>query len=137
MVAVERWIAAEDGFRLHLVDLPAEGAARAVVVAGHAMMVDGRTIYRADRPSLAATFAAQGLRPLVPAFRGHGLSGPTGRRARHTYDELVSDVGVYLRHARALAPELPVVLVGNSLFGHAALAYLGAHADTPEVAALV
>jgi predicted alpha/beta hydrolase len=127
----ERFIGAADDFRLHLTELAPTEAPRAVAVLGHAMMVDARTLFREDRPSLAATLAAAGIHVVVADLRGHGKSGPVGRDARHRYDDLVADVGVYVAHARALHPELPLALVGNSLFGHAALAYLGLHPEAP------
>jgi predicted alpha/beta hydrolase len=131
IAAHERWIAASDGFRLHLVELVPSAEARAVAVLGHAMMVDGRTLYRDDRPSLARTLAEAGIVVIVADLRGHGASGPVGRHARHSYEELVDDVGSYIAHARALRPELPLTLVGNSLFGHASLAHLGLHPEAP------
>jgi predicted alpha/beta hydrolase len=126
----EHWVEAADGWQLNIVDCAAEKP-WAIAVVGHAMMVDRRSVYREDRPSLATTLAAQGIRVLVPDLRGHGASGPgVEQGGRWSYDDMVADVGVYIAHARALEPELPLVLVGNSLFGHAALAYLGQH---PEV----
>jgi len=132
-----RFIEADDGWRLSIVDLPARGRPRGLVVVGHAMMVDRRTVYRDDRPSLCTTLADRGFRVWALDLRGHGDSGPTvARGGSWSYDDLVQDVGVYLRHAHVSAPQLPVALVGNSLFGHLSLAWLGLHPDA-EVAALV
>jgi len=133
--ARERIVTAPDGWRLSVIDLECDEP-WALAIVGHAMMVDRRTVYRADRTSLAGTLRDAGMRVLVPDQRGHGASrsDASGPGASWTYDELVSDVGVYLELARALAPSLPVVLVGNSLFGHVALSYLGMHPDTPVTA---
>ena len=121
-----------DGWRLDVLDLIPERAPCAVAVVGHAMMVDRRTVFRADGPSLCGTLCERGFRVLVPDLRGHGASGPTASDgADWSYHELVSDVGEYVDLATRLAPELPLVLVGNSLFGHVALAHLGLRKDAP------
>ncbi len=126
-------VEAPDGWGLHVRDVRPAGRPSAVVVAGHAMMADGRTLWRRQRASVAGTLARRGLRVLVPDQRGHGQSGPTAADGgRWTYDELVSDTACYLALARRLEPELPVFLLGHSLFGHTALAWLGRHAGAPE-----
>src|SRR5690606_9816302 len=108
-----------------------------IVIAGHAMMADSRTICRPDRPTIASVLVAAGFRVLVPDLRGHGESGPLARDGGDwTMDELVTDVGHYVELARSLEPELPVALLGHSLFSHAALAWLGQNPD-PGVRALV
>jgi len=72
---------------------------------------------------------------LLPDLRGHGRSGPTPREGGDwSYDELVADTGVYVELARRLAPGLPVVLLGHSLFAHTSLAWLGQHPDAPVAA---
>ena len=64
-------------------------------------------------------------------LRGHGMSGPLAAEGGSwTYDDLVSDVGVFVAHARELEPSLPLSIVGNSLFGHNALAWLGTNPET-------
>lgn len=129
-----------DGARLDVLELTPGSDAPAIVIAGHAMMVDRRTFYRPDRPdrpSLAGTLVTAGLRVLIPDLRGHGASGPlAGEGADWSYDDLVRDVGAYVALARALAPDRPVVLLGHSLFGHLSLAWLGLQPDAP-VAAVV
>jgi predicted alpha/beta hydrolase len=130
-------VSAHDGWRLVVDEVAPRGEPMGVAIVGHAMMVDQRTVYRGDRPSLAAAFAAAGFVVLVPHLRGHGESGPgAAQGGSWRYEDLVADVGAYLGLARALAPQLPVVLVGNSLFGHLALAYLGRE-SAPEVVAIV
>lgn len=133
---------ARDGWLLRVWDfspLP-RVAPRGIVVLGHAMMVDSRTLCRPDRPTIAAVLVAAGFRVLVPDLRGHGESGPlAGQGGKWVDDDIVGDVGHYVELARALEPELPLALVGHSLFGHAALAWLGQHAQGTgrEVAAIV
>src|SRR5690606_12999108 len=53
-----------------------------------------------------------------------------------TMDELVQDVRHYVELARSLEPELPIALLGHSLFSQAAMAWLGQHPDA-DVRALV
>ncbi len=127
-------VPAPDGWVLDVLDLEPAGPARGVVVAGHAMMVDRRT-FRPGKPGLARTLVDAGLRVLLPDLRGHGRSGPTPRAgADWTYDQLVADTGVLVDHARALAPGLPVALLGHSLFAHTSLAWLGQHPHAPVAA---
>lgn len=136
MTAVrEHQIRASDGWRLSVLDLEPEAPARGVVVAGHAMMVDRRTLYRRDRPCLAQTLVDAGLRVLLPDLRGHGESGPDPAHGGDwSYDQLVEDTAVYLDLARRLAPGLPRATLGHSLFGHSTLAFLGTPAATREIA---
>ena len=124
-----------DAWALHVREVGPEDGARGVVVAGHAMMVDGRTLLRGDRPCLARALADAGYRVLVPDLRGHGRSGPrAGAGGDWTYDDLVADVGELIDFARAIAPGRPLVLLGHSLFAHVALAYLGLRPCAPVVA---
>lgn len=135
MRAVTRTLRAADGWRLSVLDIEPAGPARGVVIAGHAMMVDRRTLARDDRPCLAGALAAAGLRVLVPDLRGHGRSGPgAGEGADWSYDQLVEDTAVYVDLARALAPELPIATLGHSLFGHTALAWLARTPAAPVAA---
>ncbi len=72
------------------------------------------------------------MRVLVPDLRGHGVSGPRAEKGGSwSYEDLIADVPLYVKLARELQPDLPVVLVGNSLFGHVALAHLGQHPGEP------
>jgi predicted alpha/beta hydrolase len=127
----ERSLDARDGWNLSVLDFVPECEVRAVAILGHAMMVDRRTLYRVGRPSLAATLIQKGFRVLLPDLRGHGTSGPRPHEGGGwTYDDLVEDTGEYLALARALGGDVPVCLVGHSLFAHTSLAFLGQH---PEV----
>jgi predicted alpha/beta hydrolase len=123
---LEHWVTADDGWRLNVLDLPAATKARGVAIVSHAMMVDRRTVYRRRGPCLSRSLAAGGFRVLVPDQRGHGRSGPTADQGGiWTYDQLVADVGRFIELGQVLEPDLPLFLLGNSLFGHLSLAYLG------------
>lgn len=100
------------------------------------MMVDRRTLWRADRVCLAETIRGAGFRVLVPDLRGHGASRSASRPGAWTYDDLVRDTGDLVAFGRRLEPELPLSLLGHSLFGHTALGWLGRHPSAP-VAAVV
>jgi predicted alpha/beta hydrolase len=135
-------LTAEDGWLLRVWDFTPRTVDRpkGIVVVGHAMMVDSRTICRPDRPTLASVLVAAGFRVLVPDLRGHGESGPlAGQGGQWTDDDIVGDVGRYVALARALEPQRPLALIGHSLFGHTAMAWVGQHASAAgrEVAALV
>lgn len=107
-------------------------SARAVVIAGHAMMVDRRTLDRPRGDGLVSHLANAGAAVLWPDLRGHGASGPRADAGGNWgYDDLVADVGPLLDAARARFPGLPLYTVGHSLFGHVMLAYLGRHPSTP------
>ncbi|MCA9658247.1 MAG: alpha/beta fold hydrolase [Myxococcales bacterium] len=131
----EHFIAADDGWRLSVLEVEPATALRGVVIVGHAMMVDRRTILRDDRPSLGAELATAGFRVLVPDLRGHGCSGPRAEVGGvWDFDAIVDDVGRYLDLARALDPRAPIALVGHSLAGLAGLAWIGRNPDAPVAA---
>lgn len=135
--AGEHLVRAVDGWRLSVLDLAPEGPARGLVIAGHAMMVDRRTLWRTDRPCLVAALRAAGLRVLVPDLRGHGKSGPLAHDGGDwSYDQLVEDTAVLLDLAEGLAPDLKIATLGHSLFGHTTPAYLTRTHD-PRIAAHV
>ncbi len=132
-------LTAPDGWVLRVYDfVPRCEDARGIVILGHAMMVDARTVCRPDRPTIAATLVDRGFRVLAPDLRGHGASGPgAAEGGEWSYDDHVSDVGLLVAWARELAPELPLHLVGHSLFGNASLAWLGQHPDAQVHAAVL
>lgn len=71
---------------------------------------------------VADALAQRGLTVWGLDYRGHGQSG--GRRGHcGGLDELVGDVGCLVAAARAVAPSLPLVLVGHSLGGLLVLTY--------------
>ena len=110
-----------------------QGAPRGVILAGHAMMVDARTLDRPLGQGLASTLAEQGYVVLAADFRGHGQSGtPVAQGGRWTYDDLVfQDFPALLALARQVAPGSKCAVVGHSLMGHVAAAYLGRHPSAP------
>lgn len=125
-------IAAADGWFLAVRELLPAGPPRGTVIAGHAMMVDSRTLYRQDRPCLAETLRLAGLRVLLPDLRGHGRSGPRAAEGgRWTYDDLVDDTAAYLDLAAMIDQSAPIALLGHSLFAHTSLAWLGQRPHAP------
>jgi len=129
---VERRLVTPDHWNLSVLDFVPQGEPRAIVIAGHAMMVDRRTLFRSGRPSLVGSLVEQRFRVLLPDLRGHGQSGPRARQGgQWSYDDLVQDTIHYVDMAHDLDNELPVFLLGHSLFGHTSLAYLGQHPGTP------
>lgn len=117
---------AADGWRLRATVVEPDLPARALIVAGHAMMVDARTLWRPGRPSLVGTLAAAGFRVLVADLRGHGESGPRADEGGNwSYDALVADTALWLEWGRELAGGLPLLWLSHSLFGHTSLAFFG------------
>ena len=133
-------LTADDGWILRVWDFcpePLREEPVGVVVVGHAMMVDSRTMCRLDRPTISSVLVAAGFRVLCPDLRGHGESGPRAAEGGDwDLDRIVEDVGAYVELARSLAPELPLALLGHSLFGQASLAWLGSNPEA-EVGAVV
>ncbi len=105
----------------------------AVAIAGHAMLVDRRTLDRPRGRGLVSVLAARGIAVLWPDLRGHGESGPrAGDGGDWGYDDLVEkDVPALVEAARVRFPELPVYAVGHSLFGHVSLAHAARHPAVP------
>ncbi|MSP60343.1 MAG: alpha/beta fold hydrolase [Myxococcales bacterium] len=125
-----------DGWRLS-VELVVPASPRAVAIAGHAMMVDRRTL-DARGDGLVSHLSGRGIAVVWPDLRGHGRSGPTAAEGgRWGYDDLVEqDTPALFGLARERFPGLPVTAVGHSLFGHVSLAHLARHQEA-EVDALV
>jgi len=119
-----------DGVGLRaVVDDPPDGVPlRGTCVMAHAMFARKSEFGRRERPGLAQTYAAAGWRTIAFDFRGHGESVlPHGARASWSYDDLVRlDLPAVLECARDRSEGLPVLAVGHSLGGHAALAAQGA-----------
>lgn len=113
----------DDGWRLAVEEQHPECAPLGVVVCGHAMMCDRRTL---DRPNggLGTALRDAGFIVWLCDLRGHGESGPrASRRTDISYDDYVlRDIPALVRAARATYPELPLAVVGHSLTGHAAAA---------------
>lgn len=119
-----------DGWRLSVLHLPAQGEARGVVVMGHAMMVDRRSMDRPRGAGLASTLAKRGWHVLLADVRGHGASGPTPEEGGNWgYDDIVFyDLPALVAEARRRFEQLPVALLGHSLVGHMSMAAAGSGA---------
>ncbi|MCA9606455.1 MAG: alpha/beta hydrolase [Myxococcales bacterium] len=120
----------EDGWTLRGERL-ARDDAKAVAVLGHAMMVDRRTLDRPSGAGLASALFAAGIDVSWIDSRGHGESGPRAEAGgRWSYDDVVRfDVPALVAHGRAIANGRPVVVVGHSLIGHAAMIAAGLFPD--------
>lgn len=128
--AIDVSIRTSDGWILRGERLP-DPSAPAVVVLGHAMMVDRRTMDRPAGNGLASELRAMGLDVLWLDVRGHGESGPRAEQgARWGYDDIVRhDVPAFVTAGREAARGRPVFLLGHSLVGHAGLISAGLSPD--------
>ena len=130
-------IQAADGWELELEVEEAVGEPVAVAVLGHAMMVDRRSMDRPVGEGFASTLRQAGIRVIRFDARGHGGSANPGegRELSWTYDELVRlDLPAVVAYARESSPDLPLGVIGHSLFGHVAMASAGtgAYARPPD-----
>lgn len=131
----EHLLRATDGWQLSVIEVRPRSALRGTVIAGHAMMVDRRTLLRSDRPSLVMTLAAAGLRVLVPDLRGHGRSGPRAHEGGEwSFDAMVDDMGHVVDLSRELDSRTPLAFVGHSLAALVGLAWLGQRPTEPVIA---
>lgn len=105
-----------------------------LVVCGHAMMVDRRTLDRPRGQGLASALGASGLEVAMIDARGHGQSAPRAEQGgRWSYDDIVRrDVPAMVRWARSVAGGRKVVVLGHSLIGHAAMIAAGLGGDVPD-----
>jgi predicted alpha/beta hydrolase len=135
------WVETADGWRLGLLHLPAAGSVRGAILAGHAMMVDRRSLDRPEGGGMLSYLASQGWEVYAPDLRGRGSSGPTAPEGgRWSYDDLVRyDLPACLAVVRARSKGLPVAVLGHSLSGHVSVAAAGAgyYAQQPEAHVLL
>jgi predicted alpha/beta hydrolase len=118
-----------DGWSLRADVHSPSGDAVGVAVLAHALMAR-RTEFSRPRPrGVAARLVERGWRVVAFDFRGHGDSRPPPLRERisergHGYDDFVAgDLAAVCAFAREQSSgTVPVVVVGHSLGGHAALA---------------
>jgi predicted alpha/beta hydrolase len=112
---------------------------RGVVIAGHAMMVNRKTLDRPKEAGLATHLARAGFAVLVPDLRGHGDSGPRASEGgQWSYDDITEqDTPALIDLARQRFPGKKLCLLGHSLFGHASAAYAASAAAPPEALVLL
>jgi predicted alpha/beta hydrolase len=115
-------IVTDDGWTLRGDAIEPASAPRAVLVLAHAMFVTRKTLDRPAGGGFASTLAGHGFAVMNADLRGHGQSGPRADQgASYTYDAFVEhDIPSLVRAARQRVPNVPVVVVGHSLGGHAA-----------------
>jgi predicted alpha/beta hydrolase len=120
-----------DGWSLR-VDVHEQGeSAIGVALLGHALMARRTEFDRPVGAGLASFLIDRGWHVVAFDFRGHGDSGPAPREGGTLgYDALVTrDLPAVCEFARSeVGRGLPVVVVGHSLGGHAALAAQGTRA---------
>jgi predicted alpha/beta hydrolase len=120
-----------DGWSLR-VDVHEQGeSAIGVALLGHALMARRTEFDRPVGAGLASFLIDRGWHVVAFDFRGHGDSGPAPREGgTFGYDALVTrDLPAVCEFARSeVGRGLPVVVVGHSLGGHAALAAQGTRA---------
>ncbi len=104
----------------------------AIVVIAHALPTHGGTMRTPIMAAIARACAERGWYALRFNFRGVGASAGEWSGGRHETD----DVAAAVAYARAIAPAIPLGLVGYSFGAFQILAYLerGGH---PDVIALV
>lgn len=120
-----------DGWSLRANLHSPSGAPEGVAVLAHALLARRTSFYRPKAASLATLLVDCGWRVVAFDFRGHGDSRPTPREGgAFGYDEFVRhDMAAVCEFAREQAgPGEPVVVVGHSLGGHAALVAQGSGA---------
>lgn len=122
-----------DGWSLAVSEFPARGRARGVVLAGHAMMANRRTLDRPRGQGLASTLAEAGLHVYTFDVRGHGESSPAAAAGgRWSYDDVVNgDIPAMVAWVRQRHPDLRLGILGHSLIGHGALLWLGITPEAP------
>ncbi len=120
---------APDGWRLAATRFDPEGPALGVVLAGHAMMANARSLDRPAGAGLASELAAAGFRVYALDVRGHGASD---RGGSWTYDDIVRlELPAAIRFVSGRHPGEPLAFLGHSLCGHAGLAALARTPDLP------
>jgi alpha-beta hydrolase superfamily lysophospholipase len=97
------------------------------------IFIHGTSVYSRFYAGFLYKLAAQGLRVVAPDLPGHGLSG--GRRGHFTLELLVRAVSRVVDWALERRPG-PLVLMGSSLGGIAALLSEGAHRQLVRVKGL-
>ena len=135
------WVDTADGWRLSLLHISAQGPVRGAILAGHAMMVDRRSLDRPQGAGMLSFFASRGWDVYAPDLRGRGASGPTvAEGGRWAYDDLVRfDLPACLAAVRERSPGIAVVVLGHSLCGHVSVAAAGAgyYAQPPDAHVLL
>lgn len=128
-------LTAPDGARLAIHHWPAALPVRASVVICHGMAEHG-----ARYQALAEQLNASGLNVWALDLRGHGLSTPELARGQLTpgadWDALTGDLLQLIRHARAAAPQHPLILLGHSMGSYVAQSLLLTHSDSVDLAVL-
>lgn len=117
-------IRTEDGVALSGSVFEPPRKAAGVCVMAHAMFARRSSFERPAQRGLAPFFAVRGIRVVTFDFRAHGDS-KVDRNV--SYDDLVRfDLPAVVNAVQARSRKLPLIVLGHSLGGHAALAAQGA-----------
>ncbi len=135
-VEEEFFIVTADGWRLAILGRQAIGPPCGVVLAGHAMMANRRSLDRPRGNGLITTFVEAGFHTYALDVRGHGASGPKAEEgADWSYDDILwFDLPAAITFVHGRHPELPLAVVGHSLVGHVILGLLGQFPELPVIA---
>ena len=118
----------EDGYRLPLMQWPAEDNPRAVVLALH-----GMNDYSNSFESTGRYLATHSI--TVIAYDQRGFGATQGRGLWHGSKRLVWDLRVMVRLLRERYPDRPLYLLGESMGGAVVLASLSS--DAPDIAGII
>ena len=121
------WLAGEDGLRLHALYLPATGTPR-----GQVLFLHGNAENLSSHVFAVNWLPAAGYSVLVPDYRGYGQS-----QGHADVAGLHADAGTALAWLLARAPDLPVVIYGQSLGASVAIRLAAAQADRTRLHAVV
>ena len=106
---------------------------KGVLVLGHAMMTNSRSMDKPKGKGLASYLAEQGYLCYALDARGRGGSGAKAIDGNDwSYDDLVlKDLPAVIGVVKSRHPDNKLFVLGHSLFGHGCLGMLGAKPETP------
>jgi predicted alpha/beta hydrolase len=126
-------LSAEDGHPLSAYRIEPGGSPKAVLILGHAMMANARSLDRPAGKGLASYLAGRGYLCYCLDVRGHGGSGrSTSDGNDWSYDDIMfKDLPGAAETIRALHPDKKLAVLGHSLLAHGCLGMLGRYPEFP------
>ena len=106
---------------------------RAVLLLGHAMMTNSKSMDKPKGKGFASYLTDQGFLCYLIDARGRGLDAvPAHKGNDWSYDDLMlKDLPATIDAIRQRHPDTPFLMIGHSLFAHGGLGLLGKEVDTP------